>query len=1455
MMRRRGARWLALVPACMLGAVLAPLAGALPSTTVKADAPAMPPIGHVWVINLENENLSSTFQDPTDNPYMAGTLPAMGALLTQYYGVGHNSLDNYVAQISGQAPNNDTEGDCVSGDWAPSSPPLDPNGQAIGQGCVFPPNVLTIADQLDPGHTDMRGVTWKGYMEDMGVDAFNDAGVLCAHYPSSAVSGGSGGADPADKYVQKHNPFVYFRSLVDKPGYCEAHDVPLGDLHRDLQDVATTPMYSMITAGLQNDGHDSSAGAIQFGITADRWLREVIPTILASPAYRQDGMIVLTSDEGVLVTTGSGAASTGAGCCNEQPGPNYPAPGGDTGGPGGGEVGAVILSPFVKPGTVVSPDPGSAGCTPATCTGPGYYNHYSLLRTVEDIFHTSGGTDGSGHLGFAGSSATYAGPGEFGCEVFTAYAGCPPNGQPAQPTASAPASGLSTGPRTADGSSSWLNPAPQGNDLAAVDCSVGTTCVAVGKTGSILRSADAGATWARRPSGSATDLDGVSCVGSGTCVAVGSHGSVLHSADGGSTWTPSTASAANGKALNAVTCRADGLCLAAGDAGTVLRSTDGGSTWQSQATNTGDPLTGAACVPGTAVASTTCIATGPFDFLNNHNALRSIDGGATWSQIAIGTVMHRLRSISCPTATLCFTAGDGGYVAWSTDGASTWKDTGNPIDDSDAYLGAACSDVTKFACFSVGEHFHTSASSAAANNPWGAVALATADGGQTFTPSWPGTSQSLLAASCTVGHVCVSVGARGTILRSPDGGKTWLPQTAGAESPISQVSCPPRVHASDGHTYQMSPVCQRDSYNSLRAVTCPAAQTCYAAGDNGTVISTDDGFAHWTVRAADSNPASSTPTSKPVSLSGIACASMTHCVAVGSYGTILATTDGATWKAQASHTVETLQAVSCTALGQCVAVGDHGVILSSPDGATWAAVTSPVEVTLDGVSCPAANLCVAVGTGGALLTGAVSGTATWALQHAPASLSLSAVSCSSATACTAVGSGGAALTTVDAGVDWTARKTGVGDQLDGVACLSASVCVATGSQGTQVDSGDGGSTWTAPGTGTNRAVLAVACPTTTCYEVGEAGAILSTTAPAATAQSVSITVNLQPSTIAADGLSTTTATATVLGADGHGLPGQVVTFSRSSSGAIVPNPATDNGDGTYTTRLTAATTPGQETVTASTGGATATALLIETSGGALGGGLPVPPGYWTVASDGGVFSFGSAVYHGSASGLRLNAPVVGMAPTADRGGYWLAAADGGVFSFGSAQFHGSASRMHLNAPVVGIAAAPDGGGYWLAAADGGVFSFGTAQFHGSVASMHLNAPVVGIAAAPDGGGYWLVGADGGVFSFGTALFHGSMGGKRLNAHMVGIAGDGDGGGYWLAGADGGVFTFGDATYHGSAGSLRLQHPVTGIGATAGGGGYWLVASDGRLFAYGDAEELGSMSGIAIVGRMLGVASA
>jgi hypothetical protein len=236
-----------------------------------------------------------------------------------------------------------------------------------------------------------------------------------------------------------------------------------------------------------------------------------------------------------------------------------------------------------------------------------------------------------------------------------------------------------------------------------------------------------------------------------------------------------------------------------------------------------------------------------------------------------------------------------------------------------------------------------------------------------------------------------------------------------------------------------------------------------------------------------------------------------------------------------------------------------------------------------------------------------------------------------------------------------------------------------------------------------------------------------------------------------------------------------------------------------------------------------------------------PEGYVMAASDGGVFAFGAAPYHGSMGGQRLDAPIVATAEDPATGGYWEVAADGGVFAF-DAPFYGSMGGHRLSGFMLGIAATPNGGGYWLVASDGGVFAFGNAVYEGSMGGKPLAKPVIGMAATPDGHGYWLVASDGGIFAFGDAPFYGSMGGKPLARPVVGMAAMPQGGGYWLVASDGGVFAFGQAQFFGSTGGIALARPVVALIPGPGGGGYWLVASDGGLFNYGDAVFAGSMGG-------------
>ena len=318
---------------------------------------------------LENKSYEETWGASSVATYLNHTLVPQGVLLANYYGIGHNSLDNYIAEISGQAPNPSTQADCPV--YTPfSATGTGAYGQLLGKGCVFPASVQTVADQLDT-----KGLTWKTYQEDIGNSATEPK--TCRHPQLGAVDR-TLVARPGDQYATRHDPFVYFTSITDSPS-CATQVVGLDQLTGDLTSVATTPNFAFITPNLCHDGHDQPCVDGEPGglVSADAFLSQWVPRILASPAFKKDGMLVITFDEAEV----SGSHGDASACCQTPPSPNAARPG--LIGPGGGRVGALVISVATKPGT-----------TDATS-----YNHYGLLCSVEDVFHLD-------HLGFAGAPGT-----------------------------------------------------------------------------------------------------------------------------------------------------------------------------------------------------------------------------------------------------------------------------------------------------------------------------------------------------------------------------------------------------------------------------------------------------------------------------------------------------------------------------------------------------------------------------------------------------------------------------------------------------------------------------------------------------------------------------------------------------------------------------------------------------------------------------------------------------------------------------------------------------------------------------------------------------------------------------------------------------------------------------------------------------------------------------------------
>lgn len=339
----------------------------------------LPAIKHVFVVMLSDEPYASSFGPASSAHYLTGTLEKQGALLERYYAVAHEGLADGIALLSGQGPTEATAANCpVYGPIAKAR--SGPHGQLLGKGCVYPASTPTLMGQLAGKH-----LRWRAYIEGLGGGGGVASSVgrsaslqACAH-PAAGASDPSASASAT--YETWRNPFVYFSSVLSKG--CSSHDVGIEALSGDLSSAAHTPSFSYIAPGPCSDGSPTvcAAGKSAGMGPADSFLKRVVPKILASSAYKQNGLLVITSDE----APASGELADSSSCCGQPTFPNLPAPSSSAaalGASGGGQVGALLLSPFLKHRGSLVQDAA---------------NHFSLLATVEQLL-------GLPKLGYAGLS-------------------------------------------------------------------------------------------------------------------------------------------------------------------------------------------------------------------------------------------------------------------------------------------------------------------------------------------------------------------------------------------------------------------------------------------------------------------------------------------------------------------------------------------------------------------------------------------------------------------------------------------------------------------------------------------------------------------------------------------------------------------------------------------------------------------------------------------------------------------------------------------------------------------------------------------------------------------------------------------------------------------------------------------------------------------------------------------
>jgi hypothetical protein len=325
--------------------------------TETETAPSKPEAGrikHVFLISLESSGYQAAFGSASQMPYLNGTLVPQSELLSNYSVLGEATTPNGIATVSGQPPNKATKKGCPVFTAFPSTSTTTKAGIVTGDGCVYPVETQSLGDQLEAA-----AFSWRAYMEGMVSPTTGEPEncVYPATEPEAAVTGG---------YSSQLNPFTHFHSLLDL-GACSTDDVPITELKKDLKSEAKTPNFSYISPDLCSAGVTGQCpeGAPTGPAAADEWLAEVVPEIVESPAFKKDGLLIVSF----------GGVNPPAAPIEGQPAPPTPA--------NPLKTGALLVSKFVSSGS----------------TDAAPYNPYSLLRTTEELF-------GLGQLAKAGDVET-----------------------------------------------------------------------------------------------------------------------------------------------------------------------------------------------------------------------------------------------------------------------------------------------------------------------------------------------------------------------------------------------------------------------------------------------------------------------------------------------------------------------------------------------------------------------------------------------------------------------------------------------------------------------------------------------------------------------------------------------------------------------------------------------------------------------------------------------------------------------------------------------------------------------------------------------------------------------------------------------------------------------------------------------------------------------------------------
>lgn len=217
----------------------------------------VPLFSHVFVIPMENTSLS-TLDAATNTPNFKA-IKAAWASGTDYHGVAHPSLPNYVAMVSG-----DTQG--IGCDCNPSGSACNTVtcNEILGS-CGCDQSAPSLADQIEAA-----GKTWKSFAEDIGT-------------PCNLTSSG--------KYAARHVPFLYFDGVQKDAARC-ANVTDFAGF-----DPASAPTFAFLTPNLDDDMHDPLPASAKNLANGDAWIKPIVDRITASSAWKDRGLLVIVWDE------------------------------------------------------------------------------------------------------------------------------------------------------------------------------------------------------------------------------------------------------------------------------------------------------------------------------------------------------------------------------------------------------------------------------------------------------------------------------------------------------------------------------------------------------------------------------------------------------------------------------------------------------------------------------------------------------------------------------------------------------------------------------------------------------------------------------------------------------------------------------------------------------------------------------------------------------------------------------------------------------------------------------------------------------------------------------------------------------------------------------------------------------------------------------------------------------